>query len=61
MTELRSIRADKGMTVTELARLSGICRATIYKIESGNGDVSTKTLKALADALGVPVSAFFID
>ena len=61
LTALQSIRTEKAMTVSELARLANVSRQTIYKIESGEGDVSTKTLKALADTLGVPVSAFFVE
>jgi len=58
---LKAIRTEKGVTISELARRSGVCRQTIYKLEGQDCSTNTRILKALADALGVPVSAFFVD
>ena len=58
---LRAIRKSKGISIVDLAKASGISRATIHKIEGSDGDVSTKTLKALADALDVKITDFFVD
>jgi len=61
MIDLQRIRVEKGLSIAELAKLSGLSRQTIYKIESGDGEVSTKSLKALADTLGVKITDFFVE
>ena len=61
MNRLKDIRESKGMTITDLAKASGVTRQTIYRLESDEDDTAnTKTLKALADALGVKISDFFM-
>jgi transcriptional regulator with XRE-family HTH domain len=52
---LRSLRGD--LSVLELARRSGVARNTITALERGDGNPTVDTLYALADALGVPLSA----
>src|SRR3954465_6785075 len=52
---LRTLRGS--MSVLELARRSGVARNTITALESGSGNPTVDTLYALADALGVPLSA----
>ena len=60
MNKLKQIRESKGITISELARLSKVTRATIYRLENGDDyTANSKTLKALADALGVKVTEFF--
>lgn len=61
LNRLKDIRESKGMTITDLAKASGVTRQTIYRLESDEDDTAnTKTLKALADALGVKISDFFM-
>lgn len=61
MNRLREIREDKGFSVTTLSERSGITRQTIYRLENEVDDsANSKTLKALADALGVKVTDFFV-
>lgn len=51
-SELRRLRAQRGMTPTELARASDISRARIYKIEADEGGrPNTDTLFKLANGL----------
>ena len=60
MNKLKKIREEKGLTITELARLSKVTRQTIYRLENEeDGVVNSKTLKALADALGIKIADFF--
>lgn len=54
-TNLRALRG--GMSVLELSRRSGVARNTIAALERGEGNPTVDTLYALADALGVPLSA----
>lgn len=60
MNKLKEIREGKGISIAELARISNVTRQTIYRLEGGKDNVAnSKTLVALADALGVKVSDFF--
>lgn len=54
---LRAWREHKGMTLQVLADAAGVSRAYVSQIESAKRNGSTRTLKRLADALGVPVGA----
>ena len=57
---IRELREEKGMTQEELSRKSGVCRATIWALESGENKVTTtKTLLKIAGALGVEMEAIF--
>lgn len=54
---LREVRESKRMTISQLARQSGVSRNTIYRLEGTYGNVaSLKTLEDLAKALGVPLT-----
>lgn len=60
-TALREIRLKKRMSQGELAEKSGITRQTICTIERNpDYNASLKTMKQLADALGVPVKRLFL-
>ena len=54
---LRALRTSAGIAAAELARRSGVARATLAQLEAGAGNPTLDTLYALADALGVPLSA----
>lgn len=54
---LRKLREGKGMTVTELARASGLSPAHISEIERGKTSPSLRTLEKLALTLGVSRSS----
>ena len=59
---LRSIRRAKDITQEELSRLSGVSRATIASIESGENRVAlSSTLLKLATALECSVEDLFFD
>ena len=52
MTPLERIRREAGLTMMELAKISGVSYPVIVKIEAGNiGSVTVKTLLRLSDAL----------
>jgi len=52
-------RTARGMRVAELARAVGVTPSLISQIEHGQSRPSVSTLFALAQALDVPVDAFF--
>lgn len=57
---IKSIRTDKGISQSELARRSGISRVTINNIENGKQeDMKVETIRKIANALEVDVSIFF--
>jgi transcriptional regulator with XRE-family HTH domain len=49
---LRALRAQRALSVVELAKRSGVARATLTKLEAGAGNPTVDTLYALADTLG---------
>jgi transcriptional regulator with XRE-family HTH domain len=51
---LRSIRLAQFLSQAELARRSGVHALTITRLESGRTAPSTRTVRALAEALGIP-------
>lgn len=59
LEELRRIREEAGLSQAQLARESGVDRATINKIEQGKRSPSIATLESLSRALGVEVADFF--
>lgn len=60
-TRLAAIRSRQGVKVSALARQIGVSASLISQIERGQSRPSVSTLFALAEALAVPVDAFFRD
>lgn len=58
---VRSLRADAGMTQTELAAAAAIGRVTLARIESGEQSPRFETLAAIAQALRLPVRDLLAD
>ena len=58
---IKEIRENLGMSQSELSEKSGITRATIWRLETGENEVTTsKTLVKIAEALGVTVADLFL-
>jgi transcriptional regulator with XRE-family HTH domain len=51
--KLKDLREDRAYSTRELAELAGVNRRTILRIESGQANVHPRTLRRLAEALGV--------
>jgi transcriptional regulator with XRE-family HTH domain len=58
---LREIRSECGLTIRDLARLSGLNVNTLSLIENGKNSPSLETLQRLSFALETPIVAFFED
>lgn len=58
-TRIRSLREARGISMRELSRLSGISPNALSMIERAKTSPSVSTLYKLADALEVPITAFF--
>ncbi len=48
------LRKERGITLSELAKIAGISKSTLSAIESGDANPTISTLWAIADALNVP-------
>jgi len=56
---LKRKRLERAISLSELARASGVSKATLSGLERGNGNPSVDTVWALADALNVPFGELF--
>ncbi|MEM8822878.1 MAG: XRE family transcriptional regulator [Pseudomonadota bacterium] len=57
--EVRAFRKQQNITVAELSALTDLSIGMLSKIENGNTSPSLTTLQTLANALSVPLTAFF--
>ena len=57
--EVRALRRQQSMTVAELSALTELSVGMLSKIENGHTSPSLSTLQAIANALSVPLTAFF--
>jgi len=49
------IRQRKGITQDQLADMTGLNRVHLYRLETGRQSMTLRTLKMIADSLGVRV------
>jgi transcriptional regulator with XRE-family HTH domain len=54
-SHLRRLRAEQHLSLSDLARSSGVAKATLSALEGGRGNPTLETLSALAAALQVPM------
>lgn len=53
--KLKPLREAAGLSQEKLAAKAGVSRLTIAEMESGKANITTRTLKKVADALDVEV------
>lgn len=53
MERLRKLRKDKVLSMRELEELAGVSYNTIWRLEAGRQGAHPKTIRKLAEALGV--------
>lgn len=51
---LRALRTAQGRSLSDLARASGVAKATLSELEAARGNPTIETLTAVANALRVP-------
>lgn len=56
---LRRRRLERGLSVSALARASGVSKSTVSELERGRGNPAIDTIWALSNALNLPFSALF--
>lgn len=54
---LRALRAERGISLSELARLAGVSKSSLSEIEAGKRNPTVETLYALCGPLEVPLTA----
>lgn len=54
---IREARKAQRLTQQEVAELSGVGLSTLHKIEAGRADVALRHFLAVADAVGVRLTA----
>ncbi len=59
MTKLKKVRLEKRMTVTQIAKLTGIAQSSITEIENGKHDPSLSKAISLARVFGMSVEELF--
>lgn len=52
---LRHLRTEQRLSLSDLARSSGVAKATLSALEGGRGNPTLETLSALAAALQIPM------
>jgi transcriptional regulator with XRE-family HTH domain len=52
---VRELRRERGLTIRQLAEMSGVSYATIVHLENGDTTPRPSTLEKLASALDVPL------
>ena len=61
MNRLKALREEKGISQAELAKLTGLSRTTISKIDNGETvNVNTKTIVKIAEVFAVQPSEIFL-
>ncbi|MFJ2189756.1 helix-turn-helix domain-containing protein [Kitasatospora sp. NPDC087861] len=53
---LKRVRAQRGLSLSELSRQAGVGKATLSQLESGGGNPTLETVFGLSRILGVPIS-----
>ena len=53
---IKKIRVAKGLTQDQLADQAGLNRAHLYRLEGGKQSMTLRTLKLIADSLGVSLA-----
>jgi transcriptional regulator with XRE-family HTH domain len=56
---VRALRAERGLTLDELAERSGVSRAMISRIERGESSATAQLLNRLCGGLGLTLSGLF--
>ena len=60
-TRIRALRLERGLSLADLARATGVSEATMSRIETGATEVSAPHLYGLAQQLGTDISSLFAD
>ena len=57
---IAQLRKEQGLTQKQLAEITGITQADISRLESGTANPSLRTLKRLAEGMGMELKLEFV-
>lgn len=60
-TRVREERLARGWSVRDLAKATGVSRATLYRVESASRSTTLDAALAIAEALGTDLGALLAD
>jgi transcriptional regulator with XRE-family HTH domain len=60
-SNVRRLRAERGLSAAGLARASGVARATLAELEAGRGNPTVETLYGVASVLGVTLADLLVE
>ena len=60
-TRVRRLRTDRGLTLTQVARQTGLNVGYLSQVETDKASPSLETLAAIADALAVPLTWLLVE
>lgn len=60
-SKMRQVRKNQGLTLSELAELTGLTSSLLSQVERGLADPSLSSLRKIAHALDVPLAYFFTE
>lgn len=60
-SKITKIRTAQGLSLTNLAKLSGIAQSSLSYIESGKAQPTVETLNKICATLGISLAEFFAD
>ena len=60
-SRVRELRKQKGLSQEDFSFECGLDRTYVSQVEQGKRNISLQNIKAMADALSVPVAALFIE
>ena len=60
-SKVRALRVERGMTIEQLARTSGLTMSFISQVERGLANLSLVSLRQISRALDVPMFQLFMD
>ncbi len=58
--KLKRLREERVLSQRELARMAGLTHATVWRLENGFREAHAKTIRQLAEALGVQAKELVI-
>ena len=59
--KIQNIRKDKGLSLDELAKRSGLAKGTLSKIENGRTIGTVKTCQKIAEGLGISLGELYLE
>ncbi|SFR12345.1 helix-turn-helix domain-containing protein [Desulfoscipio geothermicus] len=60
-SKITKLRTEQGISLTKLAKISGIAQSSLSYIESGKAQPTVETVHKICTALGITLAEFFTE